>query len=299
MDPEHVDIAALRALLGGDGLAGPGDDAAVVELGGDWALTTDPVVEGVHFEAGTAPARVANKLLQRNLSDLAAMGAEPAFVLCSFCFGPGWDRDRRQALYEALERGCAEAGVRWVGGDLAGGAATTCLTITALGRVGRGGAVRRSGLVAGDRLCVTGPLGGSLRSGRHLDFRARVAEGRWLAERFRPHAMIDVSDGLALDLARMLEASGGLGATLDAAAIPVHPDAGPDPLAAALGDGEDFELLFGVAPADLEALAADPLLGPAGRRPIGTVDAEPGLRLRHPDGRVVPLDPGGFEHALP
>ncbi|MBI3192082.1 MAG: thiamine-monophosphate kinase, partial [Pedosphaera parvula] len=177
------------------------------------------------------------------------------------------------------------------------------ISIALLGRVATDRCVLRSGAQVGDAIFVTGELGGS-RAGKHLDFEPRLAEARWLAEHFKPHAMIDLSDGLAGDLRHLLRA-GNVGAELLAKAIPVsraakelarsdraigketHGGAPKPPLAAALTDGEDFELLFAVGSRN-----AVPLLDawkkqfPKVRLScIGKITAGPGLTIR--DGRGV------------
>jgi thiamine-monophosphate kinase len=253
----------------------------------------DPVVEGVHFDANVSPARIGRKLVHRNFSDLAAMGAWPDFVLASFCFGPRWTTARRRLLYRAVHAAASRYRARWVGGDLARVPSGAVLTMCAAGHPAGPRPIPRSGLRPGHLLFVTGPLGGSRASGHHLDFEPRLAWGRRLARRHGPSAMIDVSDGLALDLARMLRESGGVGATLDAAAIPLRQGAD---LRAGLTEGEDHELLFGLPPCRLPDLRRDRVLPAVIAVPIGVAEHEPGLRLRHPDGRVESLAPGGFQH---
>jgi thiamine-monophosphate kinase len=175
------------------------------------------------------------------------------------------------------------------------------VAVTVLGETAPGGAVRRGGAKVGDVVFVTGPLGGSLL-GRHLRPEPRVFEALALREAVPLHALIDISDGLSSDLGHILDESGGLGAVLDAAAIPTHPDAvalsarsGRTPLEHALGDGEDFELCFTVAPDDARRLVSAP---PEGVRlfPVGEVVERPGLWLRHPDGTLTPVEPAGFDH---
>jgi thiamine-monophosphate kinase len=191
-------------------------------------------------------------------------------------------------------------GVDLVGGDTNATDAPLVITVTLLGETTPQGALRRSGARPGDLIVVTGPLGGSLL-GRHLRPEPRVEEALALRELVNLHAMIDLSDGLASDLAHILVESGGLGATLDADAIPIHPDA--ETLASrdartaldhALNDGEDFELCFTIHPDDVGPLLA--------QKPahltlsiIGTIDEEPGLRLRAA-GQSAPLLAQGFDH---
>ena len=153
-------------------------------------------------------------------------------------------------------------GVDLVGGDTNAWDGPLVISVTLLGEATARGAVRRAGARPGDAILVTGPLGGSLLAGRHLRPEPRIAEALALHQAAPLHAMIDISDGLSSDLAHILAESGGLGAVLDAAAIPIHPDAhemsrrdGIPALDHALNDGEDFELCLVVAADDAARLA--------------------------------------------
>jgi len=294
MTLELEDHAFLRELLGDRGVAGPGDDAALLSVRGPLLVTVDPLVEGVHYEPRTSPARIARKLVNRNFSDLAAMGARPDAVVASFVFGPGWGTRRRRAFYRAVDAAVRRFDAAWIGGDIATGPSTV-FTLTAFGRAAAR-PVRRSGLRVGHRLFVTGAIGASLASGHHLDFEPRVALGVRIAQRHGPSAMIDISDGLALDLWRMLDASGGLGARLVAPAIRLRQGRGRERLLEALGAGEDYELLFAVPTGRVDRVRADPELPDAAHEPIGTVEAEPGIRLAWPDGRVESIEARGWVH---
>ena len=176
-----------------------------------------------------------------------------------------------------------------------------CVTIVGAATVL--GPVRRSGAEPGDVVFVTGPLGGG-SLGRHLDPKPRIEEASLLIESSRIHSMIDVSDGLLADLGHILADSGGLGATLDADAIPIHEDAfilsrldGVSPLEHALHDGEDFELCFTV-PAGGVARLVERSTGRVALFRIGTIDERPGLRLREANGDERGVDPKGFDHFL-
>jgi len=149
---------------------------------------------------------------------------------------------------------------------------------------------------------VTGPVGGSLASGRHLRPQPRISEALKIHERVPIHAMIDLSDGLASDLGHILIESGGLGACLVAGLIPIHPDAlaagqasGRTPLDHALRDGEDFELCLTLDPADWSRLVADPIVGVA-LTWVGTITDQPGIVIEQADGTVEPLTGRGFDH---
>ena len=230
-------------------LVGAGDDCAVVPAGKwNYVLTTDPVVEGVHFLPGEEGARVGYKAVGRVLSDIAAMGAEPLWLLidvvCPATVPVSW----MEAVYTGAGQLLAQHGAAVIGGDVARGPVVE-LHVFGVGRVPNGTAVLRSGAMSGDALYVTGALGGSLQ-GRHLRFEPRIAEGCWLREGNWVTAMIDLSDGPGTDLMHLAECS-HLGFELAADQIPVTAESGagdPDgtPLEHALSDGEDFELLFTV-----------------------------------------------------
>jgi thiamine-monophosphate kinase len=223
-------------------LVGPGDDCAVVDTGGEYLLLlkTDAVVEGIHFLSETESDRVGWKAAARVVSDFAAMGGEASELLITIAAAGEVSLSWVEGLYLGISR-CAErfqASV--VGGEtvsLPTGSATL-VSVSGTGRVERNRFVTRSQGRPNDSLWVTGRLGGSYQSGRHLDFIPRVAEGQWLAD--YAHAMMDLSDGLQRDLPRLAHAS-GCGFVLDKERLPCHQDA---TIAQALSDGEDMELLF-------------------------------------------------------
>jgi len=287
--------AASRAGVAGsrDVVLGIGDDAAILRprAGEDVVVTTDALVEGAHFRFATQDARtLGRRALLVNLSDLAAMGARP--LGCTIALAAPPSLPARHAL--GLMRGAIDvaraAGCPLVGGNLAR-ASETSITVSALGAVRRGRALRRDAARPGDRLLVTGSLGGAAlavaRAQRGARVRAlpplRLAAGRALARLARPGACIDVSDGLVADLGHLLEAS-GVGARLDLAALPLPRGfaeacarAGRSPLALALAGGEDYELLFtlrgGPTPARLSARLGAPVTE------IGRIEARRGLRF--------------------
>lgn len=242
-------------------VVGPGDDCAVLESadpGRYELLKTDCLVEGVHFLPGTDPEQVGWKALCRSLSDIAAMGGTPRAALITLAV-PG---DRPVATVEGWYRGLRRAadtfGVSIVGGEtssLPPGAGAAFLAVTITGMVDRDRCLFRSGARLGDLIAVTGRLGGSFHSGRHLDFVPRLREAAWLARQSvgRPTAMMDLSDGLAKDLPRLTKASGLSGWRLDPEKIPRHE--GCD-IAGAIGDGEDYELLLTLPENADELLAA-------------------------------------------
>ena len=248
-------IARLVALVPRTPTAaeGPGDDCAVVDSGAERLelLKTDALVENVHFLPGADPRAVGWKAVARVVSDFAAMGGRPERFLVTVALPADTAVRWVEELYQGIGR-CLEA----FDAVLAGGetsrvpdGSAKVVSVAATGSVERGRVVLRSGARPGDVLFVTGLLGGSGR-GRHLDFMPRVAEAGWLAESFGPSAMMDLSDGLAKDLPRMAAAS-GCGFEIDCGAVPAAEGCSVDE---ALGDGEDFELLFAIDPARSAAL---------------------------------------------
>ncbi|MGH7953934.1 MAG: thiamine-phosphate kinase [Limisphaerales bacterium] len=238
-------------------VAGAGDDCAVLDFGLPEKLflfKTDAVVEGIHFDTKTPPEKIGRKALARCLSDIAAMAGTPAAALATIALPENFDPKFVEKIYDGMNTLAREHGVAIVGGETTTNPERILISVALLGTVGREEPIFRSGAKIGDAIFVTGELGGSL-AGRHLDFEPRLTEARWLAEHFPIHAMIDLSDGLAGDLRRILKAS-GVGAELLKTAIPISraakllaktsPSAKP-PVLAALTNGEDFELLFTVA----------------------------------------------------
>jgi thiamine-monophosphate kinase len=260
-----------------------GDDCAVLacEPWGQLLVTVDSVIDGVHAHWDEhGPAAFGYKAVARGLSDIAAMAGQPLWAVVAATLPPTASADDAKELFRGAER----AGCELVGGDTAVGAVAS-VTATVIGRAGAGGPVLRSGARPGDRIVVSGPLGGSYASGHHVVFTPRVAEARALADACDVGAMIDISDGFAVDLHHVLAAS-GVGAVIHAEKLPLR----SVPLAQALGDGEDYELLATVAPG-----AAGSAL-PAPFCEVGTVTDTPGAVLLHADGREETLLPQGFEH---
>jgi len=277
-------IAAITAGMAGRLPVGPGDDAALLADGTLVAL--DAVVEGVHFAPHTPPARIARKALGRPLSDLCAMGAVGEAVFIAALLPPGGPS---LELARALNEWARRFGVTIAGGDTKRApAGALALAVTAVGRAA-GAPWLRSGGRPGDRLWVSGPLGGA-GGGRHLDLTPRVDVVAALrGAGTEVHACIDLSDGLGRNLALLCEAS-RVGAHVDAQAVPIHADvpAGPDRLLAALGDGEDYELLLALPAA---------VRPPASLTAIGELTAERELRLRRAGG-LEPWPALGYEHAF-
>lgn len=248
-------IAALLAELPRPGrsvLTAAGDDCAVVCVAGArrrQLLKTDCVIEGVHFLPDTPPEQIGWKALCRPLSDIAAMGGKPKHALVTLALPPETNLARAQGIYAGIGLAAREFGVDIVGGETARSPGPCFLSVCVAGMAPKRAATR-SGGAPGDLLFVTGRLGGSFASGRHLTFHPRLKEGRWLVKHIPIHAMMDLSDGLAADLPRLARASQA-GYALDVAALPCSPDCTP---AQALNDGEDYELLFALAPRSARSL---------------------------------------------
>ncbi|MEE3284207.1 MAG: thiamine-phosphate kinase [Planctomycetota bacterium] len=282
---------------------GIGDDAAVLS----WPTThpalvaIDMLVENVHFDLSLAsPEQVGHKALAVNLSDIAAMGGRPLAAVVSVALPPGSEHGLGQRLHEGLITLAEETNVALVGGDTTATDGPLVVSVTVIGTPLEGGPILRSGARPGDRLLVTGCLGNS-RERHHLDFSPRLAESAGLVESGGLHAMIDISDGLAADLHHVLTAS-GVGARLHAGDIPIREPDTPDrdgrtPLAHAVADGEDFELLVAVEPRIAEQLVAAPPCGTP-LSDIGEIVTGSGAELVMPNGHVVPLPPLGYEHRI-
>jgi thiamine-monophosphate kinase len=330
-------LRRLRARIPtGPGVAvGPGDDAAAVETSAFSLLTTDSLVEGVHFARNAAPPRLlGRKALAVNLSDIAAMGGVARYATVSLCLPPDAALDWVDSLYDGLLERAAEAGVALVGGNVTRGRESIVVEVALVGDAGR--LLLRTGARPGDLVVVTGTLGAAaegvrlLAEGARLDEEAELAAtGPWtvssspallaclraqldprpplalarsIAERGLARAGMDISDGLSLDLPEICALS-GTGAVIDAAALPVDRRAaglerarGGDALALALHGGEDYQLLLAVAPEDLGDLGELARVWGVEVKTVGEfVEGEPLVRLRDGAGER-PLVPGGHDH---
>jgi thiamine-monophosphate kinase len=236
-------------------IVGVGDDCAVIgsRKGRSeqvWQLLkTDCVIEGVHFLSNANPRKIGWKALARAISDIAAMSGLPEHALVTIAVSPNEKIQRLKAIYAGIKKCAEQFGVSVVGGETSRSPGPLFISITLTGSVEKSRCVLRSGGHAGDAVFVTGRLGGSIR-GKHLDFIPRIAEARWLTQNFRIHAMMDLSDGLGSDLPRLARAS-RTGFEIQPEKLPLNNRCNVEQ---ALSDGEDYELLFTIAPRHAEPL---------------------------------------------
>ncbi len=305
--PEALDLADDVALI-----AGP--------AGTQWAITKDALVAGVHFFPDDPPELIARKLVRVNLSDLAAKGAQPCFLLLATCFprqvSEGW-LDR---FANGLKTDCAIFGVAVIGGDTVSTSGPLVLSLTAVGKIAEGAALLRSNARSGDDIWLSGTLGDGalgLLVAKGEGLALSKAHAETLLDRYRlprprtalgprliglAHAAMDVSDGLIADLGHICHAS-KLQGEIEAARLPVS-EAARAALAAGMGDGlatlvgggDDYEILFTAPPdagASLEALSQQLDL-PLSR--IGRMDAGNGVRVRDEAGTEISVPRTGYNH---
>ncbi len=276
---------------------GPGDDAAILQPDGS-VVTCDLLCDGTHFTVGTdAPLRIGRKCLAVNLSDLAAMAAEPTAAFLAVAL-PRDHANIADELLDGMLPLAEQFKVAIAGGDTNVWDGPLVVSITLIGRCPHQ-PLLRSEARPGDHLLVTGSLGGS-RLGKHFDFTPRIQEALHLQHHYTLHAGMDCSDGLSIDAARLAEES-ECGVAIDLASIPLSEAAREmatkeDKLSGidrALGDGEDFELLLAVPPAvATKLIAAQPLETPLTK--IGTFVETPGLWQG--TETLSPLPVTGYEH---
>ncbi len=306
----HFTRPAANAVLG------VGDDCALVDItnGMDLAVSTDTMVSGTHFFPDVDPENLGHKALAVNLSDMAAMGAMPYWAMLALTV-PSVDHAWLAAFAKGFFDLAAEFNVSLIGGDTTRGPLS--LTVTIMGEVPAGAALRRSGAKAGHDVWVSGNIGDAALAVAHRNGKLVLAEddyheavmrlyeptprvGLGQALRGIATAAIDISDGLIADLGHICRLS-GVGATVDLASIPVSAigakhfasDAGR---AAMVAGGDDYELCFTAAPNSRESLTemAEGLGVPLTR--IGQVKRGKGVSLLGPDGKAVKIDGRGYDH---
>jgi len=322
-------IRATFAATKADGLAVPlGDDAAVLDVPPDRqvVVTTDGLVEGVHFRRDWSdPYSIGWKAAAVNLSDIAAMGADPTFAFVSLALPTDETLEWLERLYDGLCDCLNRYGARLAGGDTNSTSGGLVITVTQLGTVPRGQALTRSGAKVGDVLLVTGTLGdsgaglallsqcGAAQAEKinkevvqsHRRPQPRVVAALAARETGHIHAAMDISDGLAGDLPKLCLASGGIGARINAGALPLSEalkaaagQLDQSPFDLALDGGECCELLLVVAPGDVEAVQAAVAATGTVLTPIGEV-VRAGFHILGSDGTELPTERRGWDHFAP
>lgn len=308
---------------------GVGDDAAVIDNGGlCTVVSTDMLVEGVHFDLAYVPLKhLGYKSVVVNLSDIYAMNAFPRQITVSIAISNRFSVEALDELYAGIRAACDAYGVDLVGGDTASSPKGLIISVTAIGQCEKDMLVYRSGARPGDLICITGDLGAAYLGLQLLEREKRIwqenpdvqpdleqqkyAIGRQLKpearrdmiETFRksglkPTAMIDVSDGLASDLFHICKQS-KTGALIEESGVPIHPEAQMlalkfklDPITCALNGGEDYELLFTIDPKDVEKVKFLPDIYIAGE----ILDAKDGIKLNTKGGNLHELKAQGWVH---
>jgi thiamine-monophosphate kinase len=292
-------------------MAGIGDDCAVLrpQPGSEVLVTTDFSLEGVHFRRDWHdPESAGHRCLARGLSDIAAMGGKPLAVFLSLALPKDLPQSWVRGFLRGLTRLAAQYGAPLAGGDTAQSPAGILADIIVIGKVPKGKAILRSGARPGDRIFLSGELGGSAAAIRQMkkgpvsprDYRRhfypepRIEVGRALREKGLASAMIDTSDGLSTDLAHICRES-GVGAEIEAAAIPrahVGKPLHEVNVDLALHGGEDYELLFTAHPGK----PVPREISGVTLTEIGRITRGKGIRIRSEEGGVSNLAPSGWEH---
>lgn len=322
-------LTSRHELQNPSSLKGVGDDAAVIENEGFLTVvTTDMLVEGIHFDLMYTPLKhLGYKSVVVNLSDIYAMNAIPKQITVSLALSNRFSVEAIEELYEGIYAACRTYGVDLVGGDTTSSPKGLVLSITAIGQGTRGSVVYRNTARVGDLICITGDLGAAylglqilerekqlfqsnpgiqpdLEEQTYLIGRQLKPEARKdMIEAFKnnaliPTAMIDISDGLASELFHICTQS-GVGAFVEESGIPIHPEAQLlalkfklDPVTCALSGGEDYELLFTINPDDVEKVRYLPDIYIAGE----IVPASDGIKLHTKGGNIHPITAQGWNH---
>ncbi len=324
-----IDRITEGCLVGDRGrvVRGIGDDAAVVTVpDGVLLVTTDLLIERVHFLRGTiGPRQLGYKALAVNLSDIAAMGGRPLDAYLSIAVPADVPVEELDAIYAGFKELARSIGVNLLGGDTTGSKQDLHLSVVVIGSARPEQVLYRSGARVGDRLLVTGTLGDSAGGLRllltgvsvpegvsapllraHFEPELYMEEARIFAASGRVHAAIDLSDGLLADLGHICRQS-GVGAVLDMSAIPLSDPlrdlcrvTGQDPLELALAGGEDYRLLVAADPDAVPMLRRE-VTGATGRalHDVGEIVAGISLQLRRPDGSIEPTDLTGWDNFRP
>lgn len=278
---------------------GVGDDCAVISLSKKklLLLTIDMLIEGIHFKVKDAtPFQIGWKSLACGISDIAAMGGIAKYAVVSLGLPKGLSVEFVDGIYDGINSLGRCFDVKIIGGDT-NSSKVLVIDVAVLGFVEPNRLITRSGAKVGDIICVTGALGGSYKSGRHLKFVPRLKEARALVKNYKINSLIDLSDGLSTDLNHIAKES-KVGACIYKELIPISKDASS--FDAALNEGEDFELLFTLPVTEARRLATKKLSGI--KLPITqigeVVDKKIGVKIIDRFSRVKELKPKGFEAFL-
>jgi len=292
-------FARQSKLAAADFPIGIGDDMAEVRVGkASVLITTDMLLDGVHFELGKATLKqVGYKAMAVSLSDCAAMATIPVAAVVAVALPKGFGKKELKELHHGITAAGKKFGCELIGGDITKwkGKERFAINVAMLSKPAANKPVRRSGAKVGDVICVTGTLGGA-GARKHLEFEPRVKEAIEIAQKARINSMIDISDGLSSDLNRICRAS-GVGAIIEAERIPISDEAKKrkDPLKAALNDGEDFELLFTLGEKEYKKLHQR-WEGPMPITRIGAISSSKKMQIKAADGRIRDLKAGGYNH---
>jgi thiamine-monophosphate kinase len=310
-------------------IKGIGDDAAIIENQGEvTVVSTDLLVEGIHFDLAYTPLRhLGYKAVVVNLSDIYAMNVHPKQITVSLALSNRLSIEAIDELYEGIYMACRFYNVDLVGGDTTSSTSGLTISVTAIGQAKKTNIVYRSGAKKGDLICITGDLGAAYLGlqilerekqiwmqhpdiqpdlGQHPHLIEKILKPearRDMIEQFEkaqliPTSMMDISDGLASELHHICKQS-GVGAFIEETGVPIHPDAKTiaiefqlDPISCALSGGEDYELLFTVDASDIEKVKYMPDIYIAGE----ITDASDGIKLHTEGGKIHPITAQGWTH---